>query len=206
MIPQSKIDIHSAKNKYFSNLPFLKEEKTQKFMGLSLTLLALSFFGFFAISPTLSTIAKLRKEIKDNEFVNSQLEKKIGDLNKLKLQYSSLQNDLPIIFEALPRKADVPTFIAKVQSIAQISNIQIQRIQNFEVEIVKNNKEKDKKYYSYTFSISGNGTYEGISQFISSLINMQRIINIDTLYVEKSKNKDDQSIKFSINATTFIKK
>lgn len=204
MIPQNTV-IDTAKNKYFSKLPFFKEEHAQKFMGITLTLFALSFFGFFAINPTLSTIARLRKEIKDNEFVNSQLERKIGDLNKLKIQYSSLQNDLPIVLESLPQKADVPTLIAKIQSIARISNLKIIKIQNFEVEIVKNNKEKDKKYYSYTFSIAGNGTFEAISQFISSLINMQRIISVDGLSVERSQGKDDPPIKFSIDAITFIK-
>lgn len=205
MILHSKTVIDAAKNKYLSKLPFFKEEKAQKFISISLTLFALSLFGFLAINPTLSTIAKLRKEIKDNEFVNSQLQKKIGDLNKLKLQYSSLQNDLPVVFESLPQKADVPTLIAKIQSIARVSNLQIKKIQNFEVEIVKDNKQKDKKYYSYTFSVAGNGTYEGMSQFISSLINMQRIVSVDMLSVEKSQNKDDPSIKFSINAIAFIK-
>lgn len=205
MIPQNKTAMDIAKNRYFTNLPFFKEEKAQKFMSIALTLLALSFFGFFAISPTLSTIAKLRKEIKDNEFVNSQLEKKIRDLNTLKLQYASLQSDLPIVFESLPKKADVPTLIAKIQSIAKSSNITVKKIQNFEVEVVKNNKEINNKYYSYAFSIEGGGTYEDISRFISTLTNMQRIVSVEILFLRKPAIQDDPSIKFSINAMAFIK-
>src|SRR3989344_732624 len=201
---QDKTDVNAIKKNYFSQLPFLKEEKTQKFMGIGLTIFALSFFGFFAINPTLSTIAKLRKEIKDNEFVNSQLGKKITDLNRLKVIYSNLQNDLPIVFESLPQKADVPTLIAKVQSLALIANLNISKIQNFEVDIVKSKKEKD-IHYSYAFSITGDGTYEGVSQFISALTNMQRIISIDTLSVKRSQEDNSQSIKFTIDAIAFIK-
>lgn len=204
MIPQDKTDINTIKNNYFSQLPFLREEKTQKFMGIGLTIFALSFFGFFAINPTLSTIAKLRKEIKDNEFVNSQLEKKITDLNKLKILYSNLQNDLPIVFESLPKKADVPTLIAKIQSLALNNNLKITKIQNFDVEIVKSKKEKDAQYTS-AFSITGDGTYEGISQFVSNLTNMQRIISINTLSIKRSQENNNQSIKFTIDAIALIK-
>lgn len=205
MIPQSKTDIDIVKNKYFYTLPFLKEEKTQKFMGIALTFLALSFFGLFAINPTLSTIAKLRKEIEDSEFVNIQLGKKIGDLNKLKQQYANIQNDLPIVFESLPQKADVPLLTAQIQSIAQTTNINVKKIQNFEIELLSSNKEMDRKYFSYYFSIAGSGSYENISQFISILTNMQRIISVDIFSLIRSAVRNDSSIDFSINAMAFIK-
>lgn len=205
MMPQSKDYIDTVRNKYFGTLPFFKEEKAKKFMGIALTLLALSFFGLFAMSPTLSTIAKLRKEVTDSEFVNSQLEKKVEDINKLRLQYASLQNDLPIVFESLPKKADVPLLTAEIQSIAQDSNIRIRKIQNFEVELFKNNKEINKRYYSYTLSITGSGTYEDISQFISTLTHMQRIVTVDIFSLVRSTTKDDLSIAFTINASTYIK-
>ena len=205
MIPQNKTAMDIAKNRYFTSLPFFKEEKAQKFMSIALTLLALSFFGFFAINPTLSTIAKLRKEIEDNEFVASQLGKKIRDLNTLKQKYADLQNDLPIVFESLPRKADVPTLIAKIQSIAKSSNIAVKKIQNLEVEIVKNNKALNNKYASYAFSIEGNGSYEDISKFISTLTNMQRIVSVGILSLKRPTIPDDPAVTFSINATAFIK-
>lgn len=205
MIPENKTTMNIAKNRYFDSLPFFKEEKAQKFMSIALTLLALSFFGFFAISPTLSTIAKLKKEIKDNEYVNSQLEKKIQNLNTLRLQYASLQSELPIVFESLPKKAEVPTLIAKIQSIAKNSKITVKKIQSFEVEVIKNKKETNKKYYSYTFSIEGDGTYENISQFASTLTKMQRIVSIEILSLRSSAIQNDKSIKFNINAIAFFK-
>ena len=204
MIPQNKTTLDIAKNRYFTNLPFFKEERAQKFISIALTLLALSFFGFFAINPTLSTIAKLQKEIEDSEFVNNELERKIGSINILRQKYADLQSDLPIVFESIPRKADVPIFIAKIQTIAKNSNINVKKIQNSEVQVVRSRKETN-KYYSYSFSIEGGGEYENISQFISTLTSMQRLVNVEILSLRKSAIQNDPLIQFSINAMTFIK-
>lgn len=207
MILENKTNKDTAKidgDKHFNVLPFFREEKAQKITGITLTLLALSFFGFFAMNPTFSTVAKLQKEIKDNEFVNSQLEQKIVNINKLKLQFATLQNDLPLVLDSMPKKADVPLLVAQIQSLAAQYNINLRKIQNFEVELFKN-KKTDKKYYSYNFSIAGSGTYEDISQFISNITSMQRIVDVDTLSLERSGTQDSSSVEFSINAVSFFK-
>lgn len=205
MNPQSKTNTDIVKNKYLYTLPFFREEKAQRLMGIALTLLALSFFGFFAINPTLSTIAKLRKQIEDTEFVNSQLGKKIVDLNRLREQYATIQNDLPTVFESLPQKADVPFLTAQIQSIAQTADINIKKIQNFEVELFSSNIKTDKEYSSHSFSIAGDGTYENISRFISILTNMQRIIIVDIFSLRRS-GASDSVIDFNVDAMAFIKK
>ena len=65
------------KEKYLGFLPDLKKEKTQKYSSIIFSLVSLSFFGIFAINPTLSTIAKLKKELSDTKFVEEQLRKNI---------------------------------------------------------------------------------------------------------------------------------
>lgn len=204
MEDKSTIQEHISKIKYFGIFPSFKEKSTQKFTAVVLTLIALSFFGFFAISPTLATIAKLNKEIEDNEFVYQQLEKKIIDLNSLKTQYANLENDLPAVLDALPTEANIPLLIAQIQSIAQSANIQIKKIQQFEVELFGLNKEK-KKFYSFTFSISGKGDNESISQFTQRLSNMQRVINVDTLGINKSSIAKTESLEFSVRGIAFFK-
>ncbi len=206
MISQKDNQNNKVKESYFNtSLTFLKEEKAQKITGVTLTLLALSFFGFFAISPTFSTIAKLVNEIKENEFVSKSLEEKITNLYKLRTQYGNIQNDLPIIDDILPKKANIPTLVAQIQSIARDSNIKINNFQNFEVELIKNQMEK-KDYYTFNFSLTGEGSYASINEFISNLISMQRIVVIDTLTIEKSQSLDNQNLVFSINAESFFKK
>lgn len=196
--------MQSLRNRYFGLLPDFKQKNTQKFTGVVLTLIALSLFGLLAINPTLSTIAKLQKQIKDNEFVYRQLDKKIIDLNNLKTQYADLEGDLPFILEALPKDSNVSLLTAQIQSIGTTANVRIKKLQQSQVELFTNNKDP-KKYSSYSFSILGSGSYEDIYKFVALLSNMQRVVNIDLFNIEKSLVKTGQSLEFNIDATAFFK-
>lgn len=191
-------------NKYFPTLPYLTPERSQKFFGIVLTLCALSLFGFFAIKPTVSTILKLQKELADNQFVFDQLDVKIKNLTTLRKQYFDLQDDLPIVTNAITVQPDVHLLFAQIQSIAQASNINIDKLQNFEVEILKNGKGTNKNYYSYSFSVAGTGSFENISKFVETLTNMERIVNID-LFSINITDQNSQSLGFNIQGTAFFK-
>jgi len=177
------------------------EPRTQKFLGIILTLIALSFFGFFAINPTVSAIVKLKKEVSDSELVYNQLESKIRNLSQLRKQYSLLQNDLPTVTDAIPKEPDVHLLFAQIQAAGRENNVKIKKLQNFEVEVLKNNKSAEKPYYSYFFSIAGNGTFQNISDFAKTITNMQRITDIDVFSIT---NREDQ-LGFTIQGVAFFK-
>jgi len=200
--------INKIKNKYSFALPYLSHlnsERSQKIFGIALTLCALSFFGIFAISPTISTILTLRNEIKDNEYVLNQMEVKIKNLNNLKRQYANLQIDLPAITNAITTQPEAHLLLAQIQGIAQMSNITISSLQSSEVEILKSNNSVNKDYYSYSFSLEGTGSSENIYKFIQTLTSMERIVNIDSLSIGGSSNLDTKSAGFNIRGTTYFK-
>jgi len=192
-------------NKYFPTLPYLTPERSQKFFGIVLTLCALAFFGFFAIKPTVSTILKLQRELSDNQFVLNQLETKIKNLTELRKQYFNLQSDLPIITSAITVQPDVHLLFAQIQSIAQTSNITIKKLQNFEVEVLRNDKGMGKNYYSYSFAIAGSGSFENISRFAQTLTDMERIVNIDIFSINNITDQNRESLGFNIQGTAFFK-
>jgi Tfp pilus assembly protein PilO len=194
-----------VKNKYFPTLPYLTQERSQKFFSIVLTLCALSLFGFFAIKPTISTILRLKKEISDNQFVFNQMETKIKNLTELRKQYFSLQGDLPMIMNTITAQPDVPILFAQIQSIAQASNISIGKLQNFEVEVLRNDKSADKNYYSYSFSVAGAGSFEDISKFILKLTDMERVVNIDMFSINNISDKNQESLGFDIQGVAFFK-
>lgn len=193
------------KNKYFPTLPYLTPEGSQKFFGIVLTLCALSFFGLFAIRPTVSTILQLRKELRDNQLVLEQMETKIKNLTELRKQYFNLQKDVSIVTNAITVHPDAPVLFAQIQSIAQTSNITIKKLQNFEVEVLRNDKSVGKNYYSYSFTIAGSGSFENISKFIQILTNMERIVDIDTFSINNITNRENESLVFDIQGTAFFK-
>ncbi|MEM4270946.1 MAG: type 4a pilus biogenesis protein PilO [Candidatus Pacearchaeota archaeon] len=172
-------------SKYFELLPDFKNENAQKFTSLVLTLVALSLLGLFAVGPTLSTITRLRKELADNKIVDQQLQRKITNLSILQQKYSSLTEDLPIILSSIPDNPEAPLFLAQIQALAKSANLEITSLQSFQIEAVSP-KNTNKKYSSYSFTFSANGSYENISSFISSLLSMQRIVSINNLSISKS--------------------
>ena len=193
---------NATKNRYAPNLLYFSGERTQKFLSIVLTLIALSLFGFFAVNPTIATIVRLQKEVSDSKFVYNELESKIRNLSELRKQYSLLQNDLSIVTDAIPTEPDVHLLFAQIQAAGRESNVKIIKLQNFEVEVLKNNKSTEKQYYSFFFSIVGNGTFQNISNFAKTIANMQRVIDIDAFSIT---NREDQSLGFNIRGAAFFK-
>lgn len=191
------------KKKFLEMLPDFKEERMQKFTTLVFTITALSFFGLFAISPTLSTIANLNKQLSDNKLVDQQLQDKINNLYLLQQKYSQLTPNLPYVLDSFPKNPQVPLLVAQLQSLAQSSNITITSLQTFEVEI-PNFSVSTKKYYAFSFSISAGGSYENLSTFINSVVKMQRIVSINTLSLTRNTG-EGPSTQLNFKGTAYFK-
>ncbi|MCL6096789.1 MAG: type 4a pilus biogenesis protein PilO [Patescibacteria group bacterium] len=191
------------KKKYFEMLPDFKEERTRKFTTLVFTILALSFFGLFAISPTLSTIANLNKQLSDNKFVDGQLQSKINNLYLLQQKYGQLTPDLQYVFDSFPKNPQIPLLVAQIQSLAQSSNVAITGFQTFEIEI-PNLSVDTKKYYAFSFNIVANGSYDSISKFIDSMVKMQRIISINSLSLSKNTGEGPPT-QLNFKGTAYFK-
>ncbi len=63
--------------KYLELLPDFKSEKAQKYTTIILSLSASIILGIFAVSPTISTIANLQRQLEDDKFVEQKLQEKI---------------------------------------------------------------------------------------------------------------------------------
>lgn len=190
-------------NKYYRLLPDFKEEKTRRLSSIVFSLLALSIFGLFAINPTLSTIAKLKKELSDNKFVDQQLAEKIENLSSLQEKYNIIENDIPTILAAVPKDPQVPLLMGQLQSIAGKTGIEITRLQSFQVEVASSSKNR-KKYSAFFFSVSGLGTYENLTNFISALSNMQRVISLDTLSINRKGNQPG-NLQIDVRGVAYFK-
>jgi Tfp pilus assembly protein PilO len=193
------------KNKYLPNIPGLESKKNQKYLGIILTFCALSFFGFFAIKPTVSKIFKLQKEISDSEIVLEKLNTKIGNLAQLKTQYSNLQSDLPVVMNAIPIRPEISLLLGQIQSAGKISNININKLQSSEIQIIKIDNSQKPDYNSYSFSVAGNGTSENIYKFLHTITDMERVVNIDTFSILNTVNQASGSQQFNIQGTVVFK-
>lgn len=193
-----------SSSKYLNVFSNIGNARTQKLISIVLTLTALSLFGLFAINPTLSTIAKLRKEISDYEVINQKLEEKIFALNTLQQAYANLENEVPTVTNAIPESPLVPQFIGQIQSIAKSSNIFVVQLQNSQVDLYRENAALD-KYKAFNFSLIGDGNYEDIKKFIENVTSMERVVGIDTSSINNVEN-NNTILRLNFQGIAYFKK
>lgn len=170
------------KDLYLKYSQGISKEGRQKIIGyfhITLTLFTVSFFGFFAITPTLSTISNLQKQYEDNKVIYDALNKKLSNLQLLDFQYKEIQPDLEIIYSAIPRTSQIPYLTRQVENIAGNSNVLLTKLNFSTVEIYPNVKKES--IYSFTFSLTAEGAQEQVNNFIASIINFDRIIGIERI-------------------------
>lgn len=172
----------------------------QSFTTLVLLFITLSFFGFFAISPTLSTIADLQKQISDQQFVDQQLQQKITNLSNLEVSYKKVQNDLPVLYAAIPKDPNVTILIGQIQTIAQKSSVTLLNVQTLPVDVSQTTKVQ---YNSFTFTLNVIGSYENISTFLQDITGFNRIITLEAISL--SQVNKESTYNLSLRGDAYFK-
>src|SRR3990172_1643619 len=90
--------------------PVLKNTKTASYFTITLTLFSLSFFGLFAIRPTLITAVSLIKEVNDLRKLSLDYENKISNFITAQSEYEKIRGSIPQVDKALPQYSEFPGF------------------------------------------------------------------------------------------------
>ncbi len=175
---------------YLKLLPKLKDEKAQYYIMLAFTLAALSFFGIFAINPTLSTITELKRKLADFQFVYQKYIIKAQNLSTLQNAYRSLSGDIPIISDAMPQKPEVPKLVAQMNALLSRSHLQAISLKTMGVEITPDRQLSSKGTSSFAFTLEAMGTYDDILSFIQSVVQANRLITVETVSISKDTKKN----------------
>lgn len=191
-------------HKYLELVPDFRQEKTQKYITIVLTLVASIILGIFALGPTLSTIASLQKQLEDNKFVEQKLREKINNLSVLQEKYSKIEADLPIIYDALPKASQIPLLTAHIQAVANDSSVKVTNFQTFQAEVSRDSI-STKKFASYDFSVTLQGGYQNMTVFMDKLVNFQRIITIESVSITKVTELNTTDLKLTIRGNAYFK-
>lgn len=177
---------------YLKLLPNIEKENTSLFVMLALTFGALSFFGIFAINPTLSTIFELQKELEENQSVATQLETKTNNLHLLQQQYTTMEPDFRYVFDAIPTSANAPLLSAQVQALAKSNRVTITAYRIAEVQLAS--EKKSPKALSYTFTLQAEGTYQDLINFSKSLAQFSRIVTIESMSIGRDSETNELAL------------
>jgi Tfp pilus assembly protein PilO len=190
----------------------VKTPVIRAYFSLIASLFALSFFGAFAIRPTVNTIVELQKKITDASFTNQKLQEKINALSEAQTQYSLVQADLPIVFSALPKDPDFSSLLKQIENIAVASGVSVTGIQ-FQSVLLFDTKKTESTLSALTqtisqeqtnpslaavppsldltpisFSLSLRGGYPNIKAFLTSLSHLSRLIDVNSFNISNSQS------------------
>lgn len=185
--------------RYLELIPNFKKEKAQKFTTIVLTIIAIIMLAIFAINPTLSTIANLQKQLDDAKFVVERLDTKINNLSILQTKYETLKADLPIVYEAVPKTEEVAMLTGQLQTVAGENNLAIVSVQSSSFA--------DSNDFSYfIFTVSMQGKYEDLMNFLNKIVNMKRIVYLDDINISTSGEENKELLNLSAKGVALYKK
>lgn len=187
-------------DKYLELMPDFKQEKTQKFTTVFLTLVAFIILLIFAINPTLSTIAKLQKQVEDAKFVKEKLDQKINNLSILQTKYTNLQPDLPVVYNAIPKKSEAPRLIGQIQALLQEANLTIVSLQVSDIPTSQTDN-----FSSYSFDVSARGDYQNMLNFLENITNMQRVVALSNISIKKQIENNNNILQINIRGNALFK-
>src|SRR3989344_5651953 len=77
--------------------PVLKNTKSASYFTITLSLFSLSFFGMFAIRPTLITAVSLVRELKDLNNLSLDYENQISSIITAQSEYEKIRNSITLL-------------------------------------------------------------------------------------------------------------
>ncbi|MBP6882684.1 MAG: type 4a pilus biogenesis protein PilO [Candidatus Levybacteria bacterium] len=160
----------------------LREEKTQNYATIILSLIAFIFFAVFAILPTLTTIFELQKRLDDNKFVHDKLAIKITSLSNLSNQYSQITPDLKYINAAIPSEPSGPSLIAKVRTIANNNNVFLNQLQITNIPLSQ--LATAGELAQFNMVIGAQGEYSDLINFYTEITNFDRLVTFKNISLQ----------------------
>lgn len=191
-VPKSYLDnLTAAKYKdYLKLLPSVEKENTRLYVTLVLTLVALSFFGIFAINPTLTTIFELRKEVEEKQLVADQLTRKISNLSNLQQEFNGMETQLFVLYDAIPKTPSAPLLSAQIEALAKKNKLSIISYRVAEVQVASD-VPSSSKTSSFIFTLQASGNYQDMMNFSTTLAKIDRVITVESMSIGRDSKTND---------------
>lgn len=198
--------------KYYSQRinPFLKSRHATAYTMVVLSIFTISFFGFFAIRPTVKTIVELKRQIEDNQIVDKALQKKIDDLVIAQEEYQLIKDFVPAINEALPDTPNLTQALVKIESLASsqqasVSAMQVQSVTFQPGNIDTSKKEISNKPTTIDIAIKVSGNYKQLDAFLDKLFKTRRTITAQNLEL-LPETSETATLKLVLKLNTYYLK
>ena len=162
-----------------------------------MVLIAAAYGGLFYLD--------IQDQIKGAKARSAQLQTEKSTYEKRKREYQAyrteltqLQQEQRDLLKALPRKAEIPTFLSNLQEQAELAGLEI-------ISLAIDAENPMELYIRIPVRIEVRGTYHSITKFFKNLSELPRIVNVEklALSVEKGEAGVSPRMRARFVAVTF---
>jgi type IV pilus assembly protein PilO len=113
-------------------------------------------------------------------------------------ELTQLQQEQRDLLKALPKKAEIPTFLSNIQEQAELAGLEI-------VSLTIDAENPQDLYIRIPVRIEVRGTYHAITKFFKNLSELPRIVNVENLAlsIEKADTGTSPRLRAKFVAATF---
>lgn len=155
---------------------------------LLVTILAVIFLAIFAISPTLTTMSQLLKDIDDRKKISEALGKKVAALSAASNAMLTLQKEVALLDSVIPNTPDVDGALRRLEKIASDKELIVTVLQVGPVPKEPQDA-NTKELTTLPITLSVKGTYANILSFYLAISAADRDFTIDTLSVNTQQKQ-----------------
>jgi len=125
-------------------------------------------------------------------------QKRQREYQAYRTELTQLQQEQRELLKALPKKAEIPTFLSNIQEQAELAGLEI-------VSLTIDAENPQELYIRIPIRIEVRGTYHAITKFFKNLSELPRIVNVEglSLGIEKAEAGASPRLRARFIAATF---
>lgn len=182
---------------YFGRLRLLSEVEKKGYTILGLTLFSLVVFGAFAIRPAAMTVISLSKSVAEGEEVNLKLEEKIANLSLLEGKFAENKEDIPIVYQSLPKDDDLANLVRELSLFGGESKAVLRR---FSASAPKNFP-ANPKVKILPVAATFDGELEGFLSLFEWFEMRRRMVEIDSAKINSNASQEEGAASMTVEVS-----
>jgi len=144
-------------------------------------LVALLNYQFF-YSDAAARIVSAHAHQRDLQDEMTSYQRRRGEYMAFKAELEDLQKEQRELLKALPKRAEIPSFLASVQEQAELVGLEV-----LSVDIGQ--EAPQDQYLRIPVKMEVRGSYHQIARFFRNVSELQRIVNVENLSITPDKDK-----------------
>lgn len=174
--------------------------KNRAYTTVVFSILAIALLAWYAIRPTINTILHLRREIRDKQVVNQQMEEKIVNLIQAQSTYRTIEPKLSLLDTALPVDPQILSLASQLRNLTSTNGVVLSSLTAGSTPLITEEKKltkvksteksieppqdisptapKDHNFIEIPLTASMTGPYEGTIGVLTGIEGMRRILYI----------------------------